>query len=107
DDPLHGSQQGAYFHGTIATTATCRSTAFAETFRFLLSCAIASAMPAMAPLRRSRRLCRQFVNVLARKFGSLCAPTAGLHVKRSWPGAKKIMSSTVWVWHETIGSRSC
>src|SRR5271165_325963 len=87
------------FTVTIATTVTCRSTAFVETFRFLLSCAIASAMPVMARLRRSRRLCRQFVNVLARKFASLCAPTAALHVKRSWPGAKKTMSSTVWVWH--------
>src|SRR5271166_4043483 len=36
------------FTVTIATTVTCRSTAFVETFRFLLSCAIASAMPVMA-----------------------------------------------------------
>src|SRR5271155_2894232 len=65
------------FTVTIATTATCRSTAFAETFHFLLSCAIASAMPAMARLRHSRRLCRQFVNVLARKFASLLRADSG------------------------------
>ena len=43
------------FTATIVTTATCRSTALAETFRFLLSCAIASATPAMARWRHSRR----------------------------------------------------
>ena len=40
-----------------------------------------------------QKIVRPSFPVLARKFGSLCAPTAALHVKRSWPGAKKIRCS--------------
>ena len=46
DDPLHGRQQGAYFHGYYKSYCYFRSTAFAATFRCGHSCATASATPA-------------------------------------------------------------
>ena len=58
DDPLHGSQEGAFFPPRrIGTTATCRCTVFAVIFRYWPSCGTANAMPARALLKPFKRSC--------------------------------------------------
>jgi len=47
DEPLHGSQEGAYFNGYYRGTAICRFAVFAVTFHYLPSCGIANVTQAM------------------------------------------------------------
>jgi len=45
DDPLHGEQEGRFFHGYYGTTATCRCTSSAESSCCVRDCERRTSMP--------------------------------------------------------------
>ena len=104
DDRLHGSQQGAYFHG------------YYRHYCYLPLYCFCGNIPLLAQLRDCKGDAsdgtvealledRAGHSSTVRQQGSnhRAVPTAVLPVMRSWLGAKTTVCSTVWVWHVTSG----
>jgi len=100
DDPLHGHQEGRFFHGFYGCYCLPLSARYHSGPNFGLAMGTRLAARSM-PLRRSFRRCE---NVAPRR-GSLCVPTAASVAKRLWLGAKKSNQSSiiVWAWRATAG----
>src|SRR5262249_31316102 len=104
DDPLHGHQEGRFFHGFYGCYCYLPLFAFVGSVPLGPSFAPARgtrpAVPSM-PLRRSSQPCE---NVAPRR-ALLCVPTAASVARRLWPGAKpnNRWSIIVWVWRATAG----
>lgn len=72
DDPLHGEQEGRFFHGYYKSYVTCRCTFFAGGTCFAPSCAGPISMPARARLKKWRGLLPRSASV-----GPRCAFCCG------------------------------
>ena len=106
DDPLHGSQEGRFYHGYYGgycnagrrrarpsgkgsalwlsrSARLCRSPVFAATCRFGRSCSRRIATVRTARSRRSKRSSPPFAGALESRRASSCAGTAGSAAARS------------------------
>jgi hypothetical protein len=84
DDPLHGNQQGAYFHGYYRGYCYLPLYCFCGNIPLLAQLrAIANATPVRAPWKPSKRSCPPFGSALAARCASSCGPTAGLPATQS------------------------
>lgn len=89
DDPVHGSQEGRFFHGYHAcpgpdpgaTTATCRSISSAAITLCAPSCGRPTSTPPPARSRRSRASCRTCASA-GRTCASCCAPIPASRARR-------------------------
>jgi hypothetical protein len=81
DIPLHGHQEGRFFHGYYDKTATCRSMCFAAGICCLPGCAARTSTPVPVRSRRSHRSWHASAGG-GRAYGSSCAPTPALLAKR-------------------------
>ena len=76
DDPVHGEQEGRFFHGSITTaTATCRFTCSAGAICWPPNCGARTSTPRPARWRRWRASSPTFAAV-GRLCAFWCAPTA-------------------------------
>src|SRR5438552_10963942 len=105
DDPLHGHQEGRFFHGFYGCYCYLPLFAFAGFGTALAPnfAPVRATRPAAQsmPLRRSLPRCENVVP----KHGLLCVPTAVSVARRLWLGAKKSNQSSiiVWAWRATTG----
>ena len=104
DDPLHGNQQGAFFHGYYRHYCYLPLYCFCGNVPLVAQLREAkSAMPAAAQWRRSRKSLVPFGSALGARCALLCGPTVGSLARRLWRGASKTGSITVWDWRATSG----
>jgi Transposase DDE domain group 1 len=108
DDPLHGQQEGRFFHGYYGC------------YCYLPLFAFVGSVPLWAELRNSdgdaargavealQKIVPAILNV-APKRESLSEPIAAFVVRRSWLGArlKNLRSIIAWGWRATADSGTC
>jgi len=87
DDPVHGQQEGRFFHGFTGTTAICGSTSSPASTCSVRGCAHRISTRAPAAGRRSPGSSRSSAR-RGRTCASSCAATVRSAARRSWPGAK-------------------
>src|SRR6202043_2058234 len=88
DDPLHGQQEGRFFHGFYGCYCYLPLFAFVGSVPLWAELRTSDGDAARGgPSRRSRKSFRRSVNV-APKRRSLSGPIAVFVARRSWPGAR-------------------
>src|SRR5579885_3150798 len=81
DDPIHGDQEGRFFHGYYGATAICRSTSSAASICWRRSCGAPTSTPRRARSRKSRGSSSRSGRA-GRRCGSSCAPIRALRATR-------------------------
>jgi hypothetical protein len=87
DDPLHGQQEGRFFHGYYDTFVICRSPSSAAGICSVPSCDRPTSMRAPGHSRRSCASSPRSAPA-GRRSAFCCGPIPALPARRSWPGAK-------------------
>ena len=100
DDPLHGKQEGRFFHGYYGTIAICRCTSSAESFCCVRDCDRRTSMP---PREVSRSCSASWHRFVARgpRCASWCGEIRDSAARSCWPGVKPKAWTICWDWRKT------
>src|SRR6266481_4198571 len=103
DDPLHGDQEGRFFHGYYDCYCYLPLYVFCGRHLLAASCGVRTSTAPPVPWKRWRALLLTSA-ANGRACAFWCVRTAGSRVRNSWPGARP----TVWIfcsaWPRTTGS---